>query len=199
MTASAPVTQIVDTLGDATESGPMKAGDLVETFGRSAVPPVLIVPGLLVASPLSGIPLFSSFCGFLIFLIAIQGAVGRDYLWLPGILTRRTVPVERTHNAAQKMRKVAGFLDKITRERLQWLVRRPMTRVLYLICGLAALSIPFLELVPFMSSIIGFGVALIAVAILAGDGLVAIFGLTVFAVASVIPFFIISTVSAGLG
>lgn len=190
-----PVTDIVDTLEQVTEDGDIDADQLLDAFGRSAIAPALLVPGLLVASPLSGIPLFSSVCGLAIIILALQGALGREQLWLPGFIRRRTLPQEKTRKATGFMRKFASFLDRLTRRRLSFLVHRPMPRVLYLLCAIGGACIPILELVPLTSSIIGTGVVLVAVAILARDGLFALAGTAVLCAAPMIPFFVVSNVT----
>ena len=52
-----PVGRIIDELDDVVRTGDLRLRDLVEGFGRSSFLPVMVVPALLVVSPLSGIPL----------------------------------------------------------------------------------------------------------------------------------------------
>lgn len=199
MKTKAPVTKIVDTLDEMAEEGAVDAGHLLDAFGKSAVAPALLVPSLLVVSPLSGIPLFSSICGFVIVVIALQGALGRRRLWLPDMIKRRSLPARKTHDATALMRKIAGILDWMTRRRLVMLVRPPMVQLLYLACAVMAACIPLLEFVPLSSSVIGAGVALTAVAILAKDGLVALAGLAFLCAAAAIPWFVVSAAAKVVG
>ena len=195
MTQVAPVTQIIDTLDATVAGGQTRTSDILNAFGSGGIAPVLAVPALLVMSPLSGIPLFSTFCGMIILVVALQGAMGRAELWLPRFISDRDLPEKRTHDAAQALRRVARWLDSATRQRLTFLVQRPASRVLYLVCALFAASIPILEFIPLSSSIVGAGVALIAIGILARDGLFAIVGLAMFPLVPVIPIFLVSRVA----
>ncbi len=195
MVRAAPVTRIIDTLDDTVTNGRTSTSDVLEAFGTAGVAPVLAVPALLVMSPLSGIPLFSSFCGIVMIVIALQGMLGRTELWLPGFIRNRSLPEKRTHDAAKTLRRVAGWLDRATRQRFSFLVRDPLSRLLYLCCALFAAAIPFLELVPLSSSIVGTGVALISIGILARDGLFAFIGLAIFALVPIIPMFLVSRVA----
>lgn len=51
---------------------------------------LLLVPGLLVFSPLSGIPGLPSVFAVMVSLIAIQLLIGRKHFWLPKWLLRRS-------------------------------------------------------------------------------------------------------------
>ena len=194
-----PVTSIVSTLDGLNEDGPVDAARILEEFGQAAVAAVMILPALLVASPLSAIPLFSSVCGLCIALVAVQGALGRDHLWLPGFLRRRTLPQEKTRKATGPMYRIAGWLDYLTDPRLSLVVRGPMKRMLYLVCAAAALCIPVLELVPMASTTIGFAVVFIGVGLLARDGLFALGGLAVMGAAVFLVTRILATAQGLLG
>lgn len=198
MHVQTPVSDIVETINDTvTDSGtPVHADALLHAFGRAALVPALIVPALLVVSPLSGIPLFSSLCGIAMVVIALQGAWGCERPWLPKILRNRTLPAEGTHKATRVMHKIARTLDAFTRQRLQILVVGPFKRLLFVICALAAACIPFLELVPMTSTLIGAGVLLVGIGILARDGIFAIVGLMVLCGALMLPWFLFAQMTA---
>ena len=196
MSAQTPVTDIVDTIDDAVDDDGMSAEMLLNSFQNDALLPTLLVPALLVISPLSGIPLFSSLCGIAITLIAIQGVMGRSRPWIPQFLRKRCVPPDKTHSATQVLRPAAKWLDRMTRQRMQFLVHGVMRPVLYAICALAAAMIPFLELIPMSSSLVGGGVTLLGVSIMARDGIYTIAGLVILAIAFMIPWFIFAQASA---
>ena len=196
MQQETPVSDIVDQIDETVTDDNIRAEELLGAFGHSALLPTLIVPALLVTSPLSAIPFFSSLCGIAIVLIAIQGVFGRAQPWLPQFLRRRRLPAEKTHNATKTMGRVAGWLDAVTHQRLQFLVVGPARRVIYLICALAASMIPLLELVPMSSSLIGAGVSLLAIGMLARDGIFAVVGFLFVCSAMALPWFIFAQGSA---
>jgi hypothetical protein len=157
-----------------------------------------MVPALLVVSPLSGIPLFSSICGLTIAVIAAQMVwPGRDCLWLPGKLTRRHVSGERAREGVARLARVARWLDGHARARWRVLVHRPGRKVVEAACLVSGLAMPFLEVVPFFSSVLGFAVLLMATGLLTKDGLFALAGLVVMAAGPVIALFAFSTVFGG--
>lgn len=141
----------------------------------------LLVPALIVVTPLSAIPGLSSIIGLSIALIAVQMVFGRDHVWLPDWIMQRRVARQRLDKALSVLDKPAGFVDRLTRQRLSWLVRPPLSWVPQSICMLCGLAMPFLELVPMSSTILGAAVSLFALAIVTADGLIAIFGLAIIA------------------
>lgn len=188
-----PVQDILGRLYDTARRDRVTLGDVVEAFGDRSFVPMLIVPALLVLSPLSGVPLFSSICGVTIAVISIQMLwPDRRYLWLPDRLMRRNVSGERARGAVARLCRVARWLDANARTRLRALVlTRPGRTILELACLFAGALMPFFEIVPFTSSILGFSVLLMATAILTRDGLFAVAGLAIFVAAPVVPFLLV--------
>jgi hypothetical protein len=175
-----PVTDIVNRLDGVAQGDSVTLGEAVEAFGERSFHPVLMVPALLVLSPLSGIPFFSSLCGITIALVSAQMIwPHRTKLWLPGFLTGRKVTGERARAALSRLCKTANWLDSHARERFSMLIRRPGRWVIETACLLCGLAMPFLEIVPFSSSILGGAVTLMALGLLARDGLFAVLGLLV--------------------
>ncbi|EPX86806.1 Exopolysaccharide synthesis, ExoD [Salipiger mucosus DSM 16094] len=168
--------------------------DLLKSFGDSSFLPVMMVPALLVVSPLSGIPLFSSICGLTIAFIALQLLLARRHIWLPAFIMDRRIDGARARAAVTKLRKFTDWLDNKTRSRLRFMVRPPMRAWLYLLCMLCGLAMPFLELVPFSSSVLGAAVLLFSTALLARDGLFALIGSIAVLSAAMLPFFALGAV-----
>lgn len=155
--------------------------DMVEAMGYASLLPTLMVVALAVVSPLSGIPIFSSICGILIALTSVELLIRRKYLWLPDFLMRRQISSKKLANAYRWAEKPARWLDRVSHPRLQFLVRRPLVWIAQIACLLAGAVMPFLELVPFTSSILGFAVFLMGFGMLVRDGLFALLGLLVIA------------------
>jgi hypothetical protein len=167
---------------------------IIQAFGRSSFLPMMLVPALLLVSPLSGIPLFSTFCGLCIFLISVQRVAQRDRLWLPRWLTRREISGAALHRGAAGLRRIADWLDHNSRPRLGLLVTPPLNTLCYLLCALAGLTIPFLELVPFSSSILGLMVTLIVVGLLVRDGVYVVGALALGGMAALVPYMVVAKV-----
>ncbi|QQA41911.1 exopolysaccharide biosynthesis protein [Pelagovum pacificum] len=166
---------VVDSLERAATGEKTSMREVVESLGEASFVPVLMAPALAVVTPLSGIPLFSSLCGLLIALVSVQMLLNRDHLWLPDWLMRRTVETEKLTKGIGYMKKPADFLDRWTKERLSFLVKKPFNWITELACLICGSVMPLLEFVPFSSSIIGAAVVLFSLSLLVRDGLFALF------------------------
>ncbi len=186
----ANLTAIVDLIIEATHKEHLYVDDLVKAIGQASFTPVLFLPALAVVSPLSGIPLFSTVMGFIIFLVAFQMLLGRDQLWLPQWLLRHKTSSARVRSVLQRLRPVLIWLDAHTYARLKAFVHRPLIFIPQLLCVLSGLMMPFSEFVPFSSSLIGGAVALLAFGMLARDGLFVFLGLAVYVVPILLVFYV---------
>ncbi|VDS08333.1 Exopolysaccharide synthesis, ExoD [Paracoccus haematequi] len=171
------IRELLEAAGDASDGDTTTVGQIVESLGENSLTPNLIFVALAVVSPLSGIPLFSSICGITIALISTQMLVGRDHLWLPGFVMSRQIDSGRLDRALQALRRPAGWLDRITRPRLRLLVRGPVRKLTQALCMICGMTMPFLEVVPFTSTLLGAVVSLLAFGMLARDGLFTVLGL----------------------
>ena len=186
--AAEGVERILDRIDRIADRGELSLRDVVAAFGDRSFVPVMMVPAILVVSPLSGIPVFSSICGISIALVALQMVFGRDHLWLPERLMRQSVAGRRVHMALGRMRGLARWLDQKARDRFRPLVDGPLSKLPQILAALAGLAMPFLELVPFSSSLLGVAVLLFSAGLLARDGLFAIAGMGIVVVAATVPF-----------
>ncbi len=173
---SHPVEDVLDQTDKLLEDdkGYLQVEELTDELGVRSLAAVLVAPSLALVSPLSGIPLFSSACGAMIALVSGQMLLGRKKLWLPKFLSRRELSASATQKATKALRSLAHWMDRKFKKRLAWLLSPPALRVIQAVCLVCGLLMPFLELLPFTSSILGGVVALLAVSMLTGDGLIAL-------------------------
>jgi len=188
------VYEVVDQLSKVAKAQDTSLGDLIAEFGTASFATVLLAVSLLLVSPLSGVPLFSSCCGMIIALVAGQGAWGRSQIWMPPRIMRIQISTGRLTPWIAKLRKAAAWLDRRTATRLPTLVTRPLSRGLYGVCCAFGCLLPVLEFVPLSSSLVGACIALIATGLLARDGLFALAGLCGLALASALPVFAVRSV-----
>jgi hypothetical protein len=155
--------------------------DIVPAAGKRGFGPLLLIPGIAAASPLSGIPGMPTTMGVLAMLVAAQMAWGRKNLWLPQWLLRRKVTRRRLDRAVEVICPAARFLDKLIHPRLTWLTQAFASRVVAGLCVAVAATMPPLELVPFAATSAGAVLAMFGMALLADDGLLVLLGLALFA------------------
>ncbi|WP_240722601.1 exopolysaccharide biosynthesis protein [Poseidonocella sp. HB161398] len=188
--------ELVGKLGEAASGETVSFDDILDAIGDTSFLPVLMVPALLVVSPLSGIPLFSTVCGLTIAFVAGQMVIGRTRLWLPEAVTRRRIHGRKAREAIGRLGGLARWLDRHATGHGSWAMRRPIRKGCEIACLVCGLAMPFLELVPFSSSILGLSVLLFAVAMLARDALFMSMGALLMATALSLPFYAISAVAA---
>ncbi|MEJ6392186.1 exopolysaccharide biosynthesis protein [Gymnodinialimonas sp. 2305UL16-5] len=165
------LTDIVDAVTEQAEDGHGDVDTLIRTAGRQGLLPVMTFTALLIVSPLSGVPFVSSVCGTIIAFCALQSALGRGNLWLPGLLRRRQVSPRRIAGAMRRVRRLARWLERNATRRLPMLSAQPFSTLYLLLSAACGLCMPFLELVPMSSSLLALSVTLIGLGLMLRDGL----------------------------
>jgi hypothetical protein len=171
------LTEIINQVIDIAAADRIYLREVLRTIGGAGFAPILLLPALAVATPLSGIPFFSTTMGSLIFLVAGQMLLQRKHLWFPDWVLRREVQGHLVRNAFRKLYPVARWIDARTQTRMRIFAHRPLVFVPQILCLVSGLLMPVLEFVPFSSSILGVGVALLALGMLTRDGLLTIIGM----------------------
>ncbi|PJE28027.1 Uncharacterized conserved protein [Pseudooceanicola antarcticus] len=175
---------ILDKLEGAAHDGKVSIGDVVDEVGTRAFAPIILVPALILISPLSGIFGLPTLGAALIFLITIQKLLGRNHVWLPQVLQRREVSEGKLQKAISWLRKPCGWVDRRTHTRLTVLVSRPANVVTLLVILGICLVIPALEILPMVTSIFAVAISLFAIGLLTRDGLFTLLGYTQVALSS---------------
>ena len=169
--------ELLDELEGAGEGDEVTIREVHEAVGRRSFGPALLIPGLLGASPLSGIPGTPSIVGILTLLITGQLLIGREEFWLPGFLLRRSVSRERFEKTIQKVGPAARVVDRVVKPRLEMFVGRTAVYVIAGLCLLLALTAPVLEALPFAITGVGAALAAFGLALVANDGVLALVAL----------------------
>lgn len=93
------------------------------------------------------------------------------------------------------MRRVADWMDAHARRRWRVFFHYPLRVVPQVLCVLCGLSMPFLELLPFSSSLLGAAVCLMSLGFLLRDGLFMLGGFAFVSIAASIPFAVAGTLA----
>ena len=189
---SAGVSGLVERLDLLSSRTELTLEELLAGFGDTSFVTAIAVPALLLVSPLSGIPVFSSICGLMIMAVSAQMLLFRRHLWLPAWIMRRRLRGVGLVRAMSCMRVSCRWIDRLSRNRLGFLLVAPTAQVFQFLCFFAGASIPFLELVPFSSSLLGFAVLMMAAGFQTRDGGFALIGAAVLGLALGIPVTIFS-------
>jgi len=173
--------QLLDRLRTHTDGQTeVSVANILTAVGERSFGPVTLAAGLIVIAPLIGdIPGVPTLLGLLVLLTLGQLMFRRHSIWLPSTLLNRRVRRDKLIKGLDWMEKPARYLDRYTRPRLVWLTRGPGQYLMALVCVSVALAMPAMEVVPFSAN--GGGLALMAfgLAMIARDGLLALFATTV--------------------
>lgn len=178
--SSGEVRAVLDGVKEAGGREEVTVAQIVEEVGPGAFGPLLLVPSLILVSPASGVPGMPTIGSLIISLVAVQMLFGREEVWLPGFIRRRSIARTRMDRALSFLRKPAAVMDGFTRERLVFLTRPPFITLPALFSSLMIVMAPAFETVPFSVSVAACAVAFFALAMLARDGLMALLAIAVF-------------------
>jgi hypothetical protein len=168
--------QLLDRTGEAAEGEDQVSLDAILTeVGRRSFGPLLLLAGLITLAPVIGdIPGVPTIMGLIVFLVAAQLLVGREILWMPQWLLKRSVKREKLGDVQKWLRPPAKFLDRFLRPRLALFIEGSAVRIIALFCVAIAIAMPAMEVVPFSANAAGAGLTAFGLSLTAHDGLFAL-------------------------
>lgn len=175
------MTELLQRLEKAGGDGPtVNIQNMVEAVGERSFGVLLLVPGLLVLSPLSGIPGLPSVFAVMVVLIAGQLLIGRACFWLPQWLLKRKASRGKFDKAMRFLYRLAHYIDQLLRPRLTFLTEGLALRLNAVLCILIASTMPPLELIPFGNSTAGAALSVLGLGLMARDGVMILGALAFF-------------------
>lgn len=167
--------QLVEDLKTHADRGEQVSIGLIQRIaGQRAAGPVLLLPALVVVSPLSAIPGLPTLVGLNTILVAGQLVLGRDQLWLPQWLTKREVPAKYGDKLLKFLGRLGRAADRVVKPRASSVTGPIFRRLGAGICVAVACVMPVMELIPFTSTWAASVIAVYALAITARDGFLAL-------------------------
>ncbi len=167
--------QMLDTLRDGVgDRETVSIKTMLEATGSRSFAPALLVAGLIMFSPLSGIPGLPTTAAILVLLIASQMLLRRDHFWLPNAIERRSLSRQKLETLLRWCYPVAGFIDRFLKPRLTLLTEGLGTVVIAIAGILVALSVPPMEIFPFLATTAGAVLIALALSLIARDGVFAL-------------------------
>lgn len=171
------LTQVLDRLEESAEGQDSVSIDaMLDSVGRRSFGPLILVPALIAMSPLSGIPTLPSILGVIVVLIAGQMLIGKKHFWLPQKALDRKIDEKAFTKGIKAIRPVGRFVDKLLRPRLTFLTGHVGDKVVALACILVGVTMPPLEILPFLATTAGAALTLFSLSLIAEDGLLALIG-----------------------
>lgn len=167
-----PATTIVSRLRQAADGAEtVSVRDMIAATGTSSFAMLLFIVAALIVTPISAIPTVPTIGALLIGLIVGQWIAGRDHLWLPNWIMRRSVSGEKLLASLDWSEKPARFIDCHTHVRWEFLTRPPLRFIAFTLILAIIVTWPFLELLPLFTSVTACGILLISVGLATRDGL----------------------------
>jgi len=173
--------QLLDRVGELTRHNDRVSIEMVvESIGSRSFGPLLMLIGITLFSPLSGVPGMSFFMGLFVLLVAVQMLIGRKKFWLPHFILDRSVEHNKLQKALDWLNKPARGIDRVLKPRLTFLVHRGGSYGIAVLCVIVGLCMPIMELVPFSSSAAGLALLALGLSLVAHDGLLALLAFVIF-------------------
>lgn len=173
--------QLLERVGELTRhNDQVSIGMVVESIGSRSFGPLLMLIGITLFSPLSGVPGMSIFMASFVLLVAVQMLFGRKQFWLPHYILNRSVEHGKLQKVLDWLNKPARGIDRVLKPRLTFLVRNGGSYAIAAICVVVGLCMPFMELVPFSSSAAGLALLALGLSLVVHDGVLVLLALVIF-------------------
>ena len=160
------------------EKGQVSVGDMADAFGTRTYAPFMIVPALLELSPIGAIPGIPTILAATIAIFAAQMLIGKEHIWIPGVLENREIDGDKLKKAAEKVEPVAKRMDSWFHKRLRKLTRGVFIKLAAIVILLLCFAVPPLEFLPFASAGPMLAIVFIGLALLVRDGVLLLVSVT---------------------
>jgi hypothetical protein len=148
---------------------------ILQLVGRRSFGPLLLFAGLIALSPIIGdTPGVPTMVGLFVLIITVQLLFGREYLWLPQWLLKRSIARDNLCKALGWLRKPARVVDRLVRPRLTALTHTIGMYVIAAVSFVIAAAMPVMEIIPLVANGAGAALTAFGLALVAHDGLLAI-------------------------
>ncbi len=158
----------------AAEADHITLGMIMEAIGNRSFGPLLTMVGIILFSPLSGIPGMPTTMGVMVLVIAVQLLAGQRNFWLPRWLLNRSVASKRLAQAVNGLTPAARHIDCWLKPRLSFFLRGIGLTILAIACIVIAAVMPVMEIVPFSATSAGAILAILGLSLMTRDGLMAL-------------------------
>ncbi|MDO3383052.1 exopolysaccharide biosynthesis protein [Gilvimarinus algae] len=179
------LTQTIDLIEQAEQGERLHVGNLIEAFKDRGFGPLLLLPALITFLPTGGIPGVPVVCAILILFFSLQMLWGKSAPWIPRRLARVDVSREKFVSLLESSRPVTKRIDKVVQPRYRFMTGKVGARCIAVLSIALAISLIPLGPIPFAAAIPSGILVLLALALVARDGLLMIIGV------------LLSTVGAG--
>lgn len=183
------LSDVLDTLEASVDGDEVSVDHVVEMLGRSSFAGLMLAFSLVSTSPASAIPGVTALVAALVFILVAQMLAGRESVWLPRFITKRSLSRDKLCKGLNWLRKPVAFVERFLTPRLTWLFHRPWRWLPLTLVMALTLFMPIMEIIPTSGSIASAVIALFAASLLTRDGLLTLISL---ALLLAVPVFVIA-------
>ncbi|SLN10185.1 Exopolysaccharide synthesis, ExoD [Aquimixticola soesokkakensis] len=162
---------ILRALHAASDGDTVSVDEILDQIGHRSFAPAILVPAMILVSPISGIPGTPTIGAVIILLITVQAILGVDHLWLPAFVRKRRIKGEKLEKAVTWLERPVLWIDDHTERRVAFLARKPWSLVALMAIAALACVMPLLEVLPLVTSVLCFAISLLAIGMMGRDGL----------------------------
>lgn len=175
--ATATLTSMVDDLVDDTDGDEATVGELLSVISTRSFGPLLLIPSLILLSPLGGIPGMPAIVATVIVLMAGQMIAGRAHPWLPQFMLDLSFDRQRLIDSQDRLKSILKIIGKASKPRLQSLVTPTAEKFVAATCIVLALTFLPLGFVPFAVAVPAAAICVMSLGLMTRDGLLTLIGL----------------------
>lgn len=179
------LTSILKKVRSESEQNDIVLGDVLLALEYRGYGPLVLAAALLTVLPTGAIPGVPTLTGILVAYITVQMLLGFRHPWLPNVLMQRKISRETFDKAANKFGFATRQIDKLITPRLGYLFNGLTIRLVAIVCFVLALTMPPLEVVPFLAFLPAVAISCFGLSLSAQDGLLLLLGFLITAISFV--------------
>lgn len=174
-----PLTSLANDVENGSNGSRVRVKDLISSIEGRGFSALILLPALLTFLPTGAIPGVPAICAILIILFAGQRLLGLKEIYLPSRLMRLSLSRKQLNAILQKSKPALQFADRFIDARFVFMCNPVTERIIAGICILLALTFFPLAFIPFAILPSSGAIILMALGLLARDGLLVIIGMAV--------------------
>jgi hypothetical protein len=179
---SAKLTKIVETVEAKAHGATISVGDLMEAIESRGFGALLLLPALLTFLPTGGIPGVPGICAIVIILISGQLLFGRKHAYIPQKLKDLSINRKKLVSVLDRAKPTLNVIDHVVTQRFAFMFQPLTERIIAGLSILLAITFFPLAFIPFAVLPSAGAVTMMALGLLARDGLLVMIGIALIGV-----------------
>lgn len=172
------LTSIANDVENGSNGSHVSVGDLIKSIESRGFSALILLPALLTFLPTGALPGVPAICAVLIILFAGQRLFGLKQVYLPKKLMKLSIKKSKLDFILRKSKPALKFADRFIESRFDFMCNPITERIIAGLCILLALTFFPLAIIPFAVMPSCAAIILMALGLLARDGLLVIIGIT---------------------